>query len=375
MVLARRTPALLSESEHEKLLALRGDEARERLGVPVISMILAALVVCADVDDTAAIQNALNAGDVELSGNCAVVGAPGIRIPGSRTLNAGTSVIRLIPGCTTCRMLETVVGASNITIRGGVWRGDRIPSPSWKIGLRIDTAHYVTVEDAIFEDWLWDGVWIGGNPPYPSNVLVRNVTIRNSKRNNMSIVSGRNIRIERATFEAANCNPDWRTATPPVCTTTELNMPLCGLDIEPSGPTDRVDDVRITDSRFLNNQKCGVFLQSGKGVAGEKFVLIDNVADGNGTWGFALNQQSRVIAAFNTVWGGTLSYSAGAGVRDLRFFWNAASGATGNGMNLAGAWDPIVTDNNFGGRPLAIIAIPNPAMNGVAGNVVMRGNQ
>jgi hypothetical protein len=151
-------------------------------------------------------------------------------------------------------------------------------------------------------------------------------------------------------------------------------MPMCGVDFEPN-VGDTVGDVRMTDSLVRGNQKCGVFLQSGLGAAGQRFTFLDNVFDGNGTIGLVMNQDQKLIAAYNKVTGGTIGYSIGAGARDATVLDNETSGNTGNAMNLAGVWNPTLLRNTLGGRPLAIIAIPNPAMNGVAGDVVMRGNQ
>jgi len=346
----------------------------------MLSFLLAAVVTCQGVNDTAAIQAAVDTdATVTLEGVCVVSGQPGVRIPSNRTINAYGAVVTQTPnigGSGTAgrnRAFETISGAENVKFYGGRLVGSRdyVGGLQWSIGLRIDSATNVLVQDTVFEDWYTDGVWIGGNPPGSYNVTLRNIRIANSKRNALSITCGSMIRIESSIFETTNCT-EGGTVT---CNAVELNMPRCGVDVEPN-PGDIVNDLRVTDSISRNNERCGWFVQSGMGGAGSTYVFDRVRAEGNGTHGLIINQVSKATVTNSYVSGGTIGYSFGAGLMDLTFLDSEVIGTSGNGINYAGVWNPTVRRVKVNGRPVAIIAIVSPvAMNGVAGDVDIKPYQ
>jgi hypothetical protein len=336
-------------------------------------------VTCVDdpLIDTPNLQDAVNeAGSTEVinvTGTCYITANVGVSLKSYTTIRGYDAIFHIGPLNKTpqSKIFYTVVGAQYVKISGGTFRGSRTPQGGlqWAIGIRIDSASNVLLEDLIFENWYTDGFYIGGNPPGSYNVKVRNVRVSNSKRNGLSIACGSKIRIEDSIFETTNCVSD---APGGICTAAELNMPMCGIDFEPNGG-DKIDDVRLVDSIIRNNQKCGVFLQSGMGLAGDKYVFLDNVFSGNGTIGLIANQVSRVTLQYNTVTGGTIGYSMGAGLKKVMFTDNEVIGNTGNAINFAGAMDPFVTRNKVNGRPVAYIAITSPLVaNGVYGDITIK---
>lgn len=338
----------------------------------VISVLLAGLVTCGGVDDTATLQSALDADSIEVVGACAINGAAGVTIPSDRTLDLRQSTWSLLPGCNfRCKALQTAPDASNIRIQGGLLRGSRTPAAGlqWRIGLRIDKAYDVVVEDTAFEDWYTDGIWLGGNAPGFVGVRLRGVRVSNSKRNGLSVTNGDGLTVERSTFETTNCASD---APNGVCPPADLNMPRCGIDVEPNGG-DIVHHFRLIDSLVRLNERCGVFVQSGLGSAGAGYELLDNTIEANGTIGLIVNQVSDALVKGNKVTGGTIGFSLGAGVRAPVFLSNEVSGNSGNAINFAGVWDPIVARNKANGRPVAYIGITSPVvLNGVAGDITIK---
>lgn len=354
----------------------------------------AAVVVCEGVNDTAAIQSAVDTdSSVTLQGACVVSGVPGVVLPSNRDiymLGATVTQTANVGGTGTAgrnRVFRTAVGASNIHLHDGTVVGSHVAVAGiqFQIGFHIDSATNVSVEGTTFLNHYFDAITIGGNNPGSGNVYIRNVTISNSRRNAISITSGYNIRITGSTLKETTCFVDWKSQLPynpmtacgnRVATNFENNMPLCAIDFEPN-VGEVISDVVIMDNLFKDNQKCGIFLQSNTRSGGDT-LIYNNRCEGNGTWCVAGNQVENVIVARNESTGGTLGYSFGSGLRGLVFFDNSVAGNTGNAANLAGVTDVFVDQFRGNGKPISIIAVGTPwlgagtTMGGVAGQVTLR---
>ncbi len=333
---------------------------------------------CLGVDDTVALQAAVDAGDVEISGTCLVKGYPGVRVPSNRTINATGATLRQTANqggsgaLGRNRIFETIPDSANIAFRGGTYIGRRDPVAGlqWSIGIRVDKATNVVLEGVTFQDWYFDGLYIGGNAPGSTYVTVRDVVISNSKRNGLSIVNGSKIRVYNSIFETSNCISD---AVGGVCSNFEQNMPLCGIDFEPNAG-DKVDDVIFVDNLIRNNQKCGIFLQD-NAKAGKHYVFVDNTFENNGglltnDFQVALNQVKRVIFDSNTVTGGSLGVTVGNAVEDLVLTANVVSNTSQAGYRFAGANNPFAAWNKTNGEDVFFVAIPG--LDAVSGNVELR---
>jgi hypothetical protein len=87
-----------------------------------------------------------------------------------------------------------------------------------------------------------DGLYIGaGNQGYSDHVTVRDSTFDNNRRQSLSIVSGSDVTITHCRFTNAH-----GTGTG------------SGIDIEPNGPTNRVERVRIADCAASGNAGSGL---------------------------------------------------------------------------------------------------------------------
>lgn len=338
----------------------------------------AGTVACAGIDDTTDIQASIDA-DAEtiITGTCAIPGQPGIHIPSDRTVKAYGAVLSQGPNIGGAgvlgrnRIIETTPGSARITWYGGRFIGSRpyVGGLQWSIGFRVDSADDVLVQDVTFEDFYTDGMSIGGNLPGSTSVTLRNVKISNSKRNGLSITCGNGINIENSIFETTNCLSD---AVGGVCSAVELNMPRCGVDVEPNFG-DVVSNLRVTDSISRLNERCGWFIQSGlaaPGTAGSNYVFEKVRAESNGTNGFIGNQVKKLKVLNGYVSGGTVGWSFGAGVSDLTFEDSEVTTTSGNGVNFAGVLNPSVRHIKVNGESVVYIAIVSPVvMNGIAGKI------
>jgi hypothetical protein len=269
----------------------------------VITFLLAAIVTCTGIDDTATIQRSLADDDVTaLSGECAINGATGVRIPAERILTAYSATIRLAGVCGTgkCKLVEVIPGSTDVSIRGGIWVGDGTPAVGWQIGLRIDSGHRVTVEGSTFRNFRTDGIWIGGNTP-STEVLISGVTVEEFGRNGISVTNAVGVTIERSSINGA-----WPSADPGA-----------GVDVEPN-PGESVHDLTIIDTE-ANHNAVGFFLQYGKGdKQGSNFNVINCRLKDNRKDGLVLNSVVKAHISGNLIVGPAIGVSIGSHTDPIR---------------------------------------------------------
>jgi hypothetical protein len=306
------------------------------------------------------------------SPHCRVNPTVGIRLTSDKRLELGTTLIDIgANAVSTNRVFQVVPGSQRISIRGGIVRGSRVKttgmtSAHWGIGVHVDRGSFMLIEDVRFEDWYYDGIYIGGNNPGSHSVHVRNVTVTGSRRNGMSIANGDLITIQNSIFE--NTNGD------------DTNMPRCGIDVEPNASTEKVTRLRLIDNVFRNNQGSGVFVQHPHAGRNSEFVAIGNRFEQNGRIGLIVNTTDRSIVAYNSTVGGNDGISLGASATSLIVAYNDVLSVVNRSMIFAGAKDPIVVENNVHGGRIAVVGITWPPVtgvfiNGVYGHVWMRENE
>ncbi len=314
-------------------------------------------------NDSPAIQAAIDAasaGDTILlpTGKTFLVpGFPGLKVKSHLTISMYGATVKQGPNIGGSgifgrnRPFENIPGSTEVHYRGGLLIGSRVAvgGQQFSIGIRFDSCIKCSVEDTTFEDWYYDGIYIGGNPPGSLGIRVHNVTVSNSLRNGMSIAAAIGVRITSSTFQNTNCS-EGGTRT---CTAFELNMPRTGIDFEPNNPLDIIDDVVVMDSTFHNNEGQGIFLQ-GKGM-GRQYVFINNTFTSNKDIGLVMNQVSDVISAFNYVDGARIGISMGNNLRNVVLFGNEVKNTTSNGINVAGVNGALFSTNKVNGEKVAYI--------------------
>lgn len=253
-------------------------------------------------------------------------------------------------------MLQTEVGASGIAIRGGRVIGSRQPVTGlqWGIGLRIDQASMVSVRDTSFEDWFFDGVWVGGNLPSLDVSLV-GVRCTNNRRNGLSLVNATRVWLTGCRFQG-----------------TSGQDPQSGVDVEPN-PGERVTDLRIYDCTFESNASVGLYMHKGRGAPGSNYKVVSCSFYSNTRYGLVGNAVDNLSVLDCNFSGGSavspLGVSASLGDNASRVTFGENLVMSPRGLLLAGVRGIKAVDNeNL--RP-EIISVPG---GGVSGDVVMLGN-
>ena len=320
-------------------------------------------VVCVGINDTAAIQEAVDkAPFVSLVGQtCMIDARVGIRIPSDRTIDATGATFTILPACQPrCKAFETIVGSRNIRFLNGTIIGDvaNVSGVEWRIGWRVDGADHVEVIGTTFQNWRTDGVWVGGNVPGSRNVRLSQLLIEGSGRNHISVSCGSHIRIERGVLRDIQTVPG-----------KSKPDPGAGIDIEPN-PGELVTDLVISEVESYNNVK-GIFVQPGHGGPCVNCYVRDNTVAGNSEWGIAVNSVDGGGVTQNRVSGSPIGITIGGATeamraRNLVVADNVVEACT-IGIRLPGIRDSEVVRNVHPGP------ITKPAL-GDAGDMLYRGN-
>ena len=175
----------------------------------------------------------------------------------SPCLWAKGAVLKAIPNGAECYAVLTIENVSNVTVIGGVIQGERArhigDKGQWGTGMQISGAKNITIKGTACNDCWGDGFYIGTEIftgehlgevlKSPENVRLIDVRADNNRRQGISIIAGRNIEILR-----------------PQLTNTRGTDPQAGLDIEPNGPTDLMDNITVTDAFTKSNVGPGILI-------------------------------------------------------------------------------------------------------------------
>jgi hypothetical protein len=221
--------------------------------ISVLFAVAATVITCANVNDTAKIQAAVDTSTVvQLVGACKVDGYKSVRIPSGRTMKMHDATLRLVPGCASpgwpCRIFETVPGHGGIRFEGGTIIGDMAEQPTaagFSIALRVDSSvppvgerWSVVIEGTAFKQWRSDAIYVGGNTP-SKGVRVTGVDIDGFGRNGFSATNADDVSIERLSCANAKVG-----STPGAC-----------MDIE-SNPGERVTSFQAYDVTARDVEVC-----------------------------------------------------------------------------------------------------------------------
>ena len=153
---------------------------------------------------------------------------------------ADGAVLEEIPGSDdTEAAIIRIRGVNNVTISGGKIVGDRSShSDAYDggTGIEIGGSSDITLDGVTITDCYGDGIYlINRNGSGASNVTIKNCTVSNSCRNNISVVAASNVTIDNCTLQNAHGL-----------------MPETGIDIEPNSDTD-VSGVTISNTTIMKN--------------------------------------------------------------------------------------------------------------------------
>ena len=244
-------------------------------------------------DDTAAIQNAINAiaaqggGIVDIPAGTYRVNAlnGGIFLRSNVTVRmTDDTVVQAIANDATSYTIFRLQDIENAHILGGTLLGERDEhlgtTGQGGFGVLIFSSRNVVIEKVTANKFWGDGFIVGryyADQPDPENIIFYQVSADNNRRQGLSITNGSKIKVIDSVF--AN---------------TDGQSPQSGIDIEPNPSAHSpiilpdgtrvagvVSDVEISGSRFLNNSGYGVIASANGDATVKNIVLRDNEMTGN----------------------------------------------------------------------------------------------
>jgi len=219
-------------------------------------------------DDTAAIQSAID----KVAGTGGTVFVPDGRymvdavagkhltLKSDMTFKLSTgATLKAIPNSADNSAILTIERVSNVTVVGGTLEGEReehlSKSGEWGMGIRIDRgAKHITVSGVTAKKMWGDGFFVHG---------VKDVSF-------CSVIADRNRRQGLSVIEV-----DGLLVTNSVFSNTHGTRPSAGIDLEPDDAQQQINNVRIENSKFLNNVGAGIMISGKKGTTNISNVEIN----------------------------------------------------------------------------------------------------
>lgn len=165
------------------------------------------------------------------------------------------AVVRAMPGGfpSTSQAMLTIQDVANVTVSGYgatmVMNKPEYVSGEWRHVLNLKTVTNVLVEGLVLRDSGGDGLYLGMTAPgkYSREVVVRDVTCLNNRRNGISVIAADGLLIE-------GCNIRQTSGT----------GPDAGIDFEPNNASSVFKRVLVRDTAIEDNMIYSVVLALGK---------------------------------------------------------------------------------------------------------------
>ncbi len=224
-------------------------------------------------DDTAAIQTAIDkiagtGGTVLVPNGTYMVNAVGknrLTLKSDMTLKLSTgATLKAIPNNSEKYSILSIVGVSNVTVVGGTLEGEREEhlgkSGEWGMGIHIDRgANHIAISGVASKNMWGDGFYVEG----ATDVTFCSVTADYNRRQGLSIIEADGLVVTSSVFK-----------------NTQGTRPSAGIDFEPDGAEQKITNVRIQNSKFLDNTGAGILIAGKKGHI-SKVEITQNVFTGN----------------------------------------------------------------------------------------------
>lgn len=225
-------------------------------------------------DDTAAIQAAID----EVRGTGGTVLVPKgtyivetvekkrrLALGSDMTLKlADDAILKAIPNDSRKYSVLSISGVSNVTVAGGILEGDGTEHQGnvgeWGMGIRIERGSKNVTISSVTSRKMWgDGFYVED----ATNTTFCAVTADSNRRQGLSIVEADDVLVTDSVFK-----------------NTHGTRPSAGIDLEPDNESQKITNVRIQNSKFLDNVGPGIEIAGKKGAVA-KVELARNVFRGN----------------------------------------------------------------------------------------------
>lgn len=219
-------------------------------------------------DDAAAIQLAVNevagrGGTVLIPDGVYMVDASGpnrimLKSRMSVQLSPG-AVLKAIPNGETHYAVLTLDGVSDVTISGGTLEGERdrhqATTGEWGHGIRMERgAAHITVSDVKINNMWGDGIFMQA----VKDIAVCRIVADHNRRQGISVIEAEGVLVTHSVFK-----------------NTRGTRPSAGIDLEPDIPTQHISNMRIANSKFLDNAGAGILVIGRKGAQNIRNVVIN----------------------------------------------------------------------------------------------------
>lgn len=308
-------------------------------------------------DDTSAIQSAINSAtssdDVYFpAATYRINSGVGLRIPSRRTLLLDEAELVAVNVAPRARFIMTEPGADGVRIYRGRIRGSRdsVPGLQWGIGIYLDAATDVIIEETDVVGCFTDSFHLGGNRPCES-IDLRSVMASESRRCGIAITHARSVFIQSAMIAS--------------CGGQDGQDPKTGIDIEPNA-NESVYNVSVIDCTIDQND-VGIYAQRGLGQYCSRVRVLDCRIGSNVRYGLIGSAVETLTIMGCDITASMWGASIGNGTTVLTYADNRVSQCA-HPLVLAGVEHPKIYNNAFEGRMEILPVVGRP---GVYGRVYM----
>ena len=223
-------------------------------------------------DDSAAIQAAIDEaagtkGAVLIPEGTYMVNAAEkkLRLRSDMTLKlADRAVLKAIPNDARKSAVLTISGVANVWVIGGALEGDRDRhgggAGGWGMGIRIiNDAKNITISGLTSRRMWSDGFYVEG----AEDLRLCGVTAYANRRQGLSIIAANGVLVSNSVFK-----------------NTHGTRPGAGIDFEPDVKSQEISNVRVVNSKFVDNAGPGI-LVAGKKARIFKMEMTGNTFRGN----------------------------------------------------------------------------------------------
>ncbi len=177
---------------------------------------------------------------------------------------ANDATLKAIPNNSRKYTVLSISDVSNVAVVGGTLEGDRVEhqgnAGEGGMGIRIyHGAKDITVSGVTSRRMWGDGFYVEG----AKDVKFCSVTADNNRRQGLSIIEADGVLVTDSVFQ-----------------NTHGTRPSAGIDLEPDQPEQKIVNIRIQNSKFLNNAGPGIEIAGKKGAVA-KVELSHNLFRGN----------------------------------------------------------------------------------------------
>lgn len=139
--------------------------------------------------------------------------------------------------------------AQNIKIFGNgatlVMNKEEYIDGEWRHGISLRNCKNMLIDNVIIKDSGGDGIFIDGTTKlnFSENITIKNVLCDNNKRQGISVISVKNLKVSQCTFQ-----------------NTKGTLPGAGVDLEPDHKENRLENIVFEHCVFKNNDHAGISL-------------------------------------------------------------------------------------------------------------------